>query len=92
MRVLGSTVLVLEAIVVFLAALVAAGTGAVDGMGRSLLIGGLLARGTEPRVAAGWGVWLHGEAGRRLAERIGPLGFLARELLSEIPSLMAVRR
>ena len=43
MRVLGSTVLVLEAIVVFLAALVAAGTGAVDGMGRSLLIGGLLA-------------------------------------------------
>ena len=33
MRVLGSTVLVLEAIVVFLAALVAAGTGAVDGMG-----------------------------------------------------------
>ena len=43
MRVLGSTVLVLEAIVVCLAALVAAGTGAVDGMGRSLLIGGLLA-------------------------------------------------
>ncbi len=43
MRVLGSTVLVLEAIIVFLAALVAAGTGAVDGMGRSLLIGGVLA-------------------------------------------------
>ncbi len=43
MRVLGSTVLVLEAIVVFLAALVAAGTGAVGGARRSLLIGGVLA-------------------------------------------------
>lgn len=55
------------------------------------IIGGLLARGTPPRVAAAWGVWLHGEAGRRLAERIGPLGFLGRELVAEIPALMAAR-
>lgn len=53
------------------------------------VIGGLLARGAEPRVAAAWGVWLHGEAGRRLAERVGPLGFLGRELLGEIPGLLA---
>jgi hydroxyethylthiazole kinase-like uncharacterized protein yjeF len=53
------------------------------------IIGGLLARGAAPRVAAAWGVWLHGEAGRRLAERIGPLGFLGRELLGEIPRLLA---
>jgi ADP-dependent NAD(P)H-hydrate dehydratase len=52
------------------------------------IIGGLLARGASPRIAAAWGVWLHGEAGRRLAARIGPLGFLARELPAEIPSLM----
>jgi ADP-dependent NAD(P)H-hydrate dehydratase len=52
------------------------------------IIGGLLARGAAPRTAAAWGVWLHGEAGRRLATRIGPLGFLARELLPEIPGLM----
>ena len=52
------------------------------------IIGGLLSRGAAPLVATAWGVWLHGHAGRRLAERIGPLGFLARELLAEIPGLM----
>lgn len=49
------------------------------------IIGGLLARGVAPQIAAAWGVWLHGEAGRALA----PLGFLARELLPHIPRLMA---
>lgn len=53
------------------------------------IIGGLLARGAAPRIAAAWGVWLHGEAGRRLAERVGPLGFLGRELIGEIPRLLA---
>ncbi|RSV35847.1 NAD(P)H-hydrate dehydratase [Sphingomonas sp. ABOLE] len=52
-------------------------------------IGGLLARGAAPLVATGWGVWLHGEAGRRLAERLGTIGFLGRELAPEIPALMA---
>lgn len=56
------------------------------------LIGALMSRGASPRVAAAWGVWLHGEAGRRLAERIGPLGFLARELPGEIPRLLATTR
>ncbi|MBO9624439.1 MAG: NAD(P)H-hydrate dehydratase [Sphingomonas sp.] len=55
------------------------------------IAGGLLARGAPPRAAAAWAVWLHGEAGRRLAERIGPIGFLGRELLAEIPALMAGR-
>lgn len=49
------------------------------------VIGGLLARGASPVQATCWGVWLHGRAGLRLSERIGPLGFLARELLDEIP-------
>jgi ADP-dependent NAD(P)H-hydrate dehydratase len=52
------------------------------------IIAGLLARGAEPYAAAAWGVWLHGEAGRRLAQRIGPLGFLAREISAEVPALM----
>ena len=52
------------------------------------IIGGLLARGAGPRDAAAWGVWLHGEAGRRLADRIGALGFLARELLPIVPELL----
>ncbi|AUW57361.1 NAD(P)H-hydrate dehydratase [Sphingobium sp. SCG-1] len=53
------------------------------------VIGGLMARGASPLVAAAWGVWLHGEAGRCVAESIGPTGFLARDLLPEIPRLMA---
>jgi hydroxyethylthiazole kinase-like uncharacterized protein yjeF len=52
------------------------------------VIAGLLSRGAPPLEAAAWGVWLHGEAGTALAERIGPIGFLARELLAEIPGLM----
>lgn len=53
------------------------------------LIGGLIARGADPLTATGWGVWLHGEAGRLVGETLGPLGFLARELLLPIPRLMA---
>ena len=52
------------------------------------LIAGLTARGAEPLQAAVWGVYLHARAGDLLAERIGPVGFLARELLPEIPRLM----
>lgn len=52
------------------------------------VIGGLLARGAEPFVAACWGVWLHGQAGRNLAAKVGPVGFLAGELLPELPGLL----
>lgn len=52
------------------------------------LVGALAARGMEPLHATAWGIWLHGEAGRRLAETVGPLGYLARELLPLIPGLM----
>jgi ADP-dependent NAD(P)H-hydrate dehydratase len=53
------------------------------------LIGGLLARGASPLAAAAWGVWLHGEAGKLVGETLGPIGFLARDLLLPIPRLMA---
>ncbi|WP_244493711.1 NAD(P)H-hydrate dehydratase [Aureimonas sp. AU4] len=49
------------------------------------VVAGLLARGAAPRLATQWGVFLHAEAGRRLARRIGTVGFLARELLDELP-------
>jgi len=52
------------------------------------MIGGLLARGADPLLATAWGVWLHGEAGRACAARIAPIGFLARELLDEVPRLL----
>lgn len=49
---------------------------------------GLLARGATIDQAAVWATFLHGSAGNRLAKRLGPLGFLARELSDELPSLM----
>lgn len=64
---------------------------ATSGSGDTLagLVAGLLARRATPIQAALWGVYLHGEAGNRLAEARGALGFLARELLAEIPAIMA---
>ncbi len=64
---------------------------ATSGSGDTLagVIAGLLARGADATQAAVWGVYLHGAAGEVMARRMGPLGFLARELLAEIPGLMA---
>lgn len=53
------------------------------------VIAGLCARGAEPVQAAVWGVHVHAKAGEVLARRMGPLGYLARELLAEIPGLLA---
>jgi len=52
------------------------------------LIAGLVARGAPLEQAAAWGVALHARAGDRLAGRIGPVGYLARELAAEVPALM----
>jgi hydroxyethylthiazole kinase-like uncharacterized protein yjeF len=51
-------------------------------------IAGLRARGTTSAQAACWGTHLHASAADRLASRLGPLGFLARELADELPALM----
>jgi ADP-dependent NAD(P)H-hydrate dehydratase len=52
------------------------------------VITGLRARGTTNAQAACWGTHLHAAAADRLASRMGPLGFLARELADELPALM----
>jgi ADP-dependent NAD(P)H-hydrate dehydratase len=52
------------------------------------VIAGLCARGAPALQAAVWGVYLHAKAGDVLARRMGSLGFLARELLTEIPLLL----
>ena len=52
------------------------------------LVAGLLARGAEVPQAAVWGSHLHATAGERLAARVGPLGYLARELLDEAPAVL----
>jgi ADP-dependent NAD(P)H-hydrate dehydratase len=49
---------------------------------------GLLARGAAPFEAVCWAVYLHAKAGDNLSRSVGPLGFLARELLLEIPRIM----
>ena len=53
------------------------------------IIAGLAARGATLAQACAWGVVVHSLAGARLAKRIAPLGYLARELLPEIPGVIA---
>lgn len=62
----------------------------VSGSGDTLagIAGGLLARGAEPLNALLWAAWLHGEAGTALAKKVGPVGFLARQIADEIPALL----
>jgi hydroxyethylthiazole kinase-like uncharacterized protein yjeF len=52
------------------------------------IIAGLAARGAPPEQAAVWGVALHARAGQRLARRTGSVGYLARDLSSQVPALM----
>ncbi|WP_126968485.1 MULTISPECIES: NAD(P)H-hydrate dehydratase [Xanthomonas] len=52
------------------------------------LIAGFAARGCDALTAALWGVFVHAAAGRQLAKRIGPVGFLARELGAEVPGIL----
>jgi ADP-dependent NAD(P)H-hydrate dehydratase len=52
-------------------------------------LAGLLARGTDAHAAALWAVHVHAAAGRRMAARLGALGYLARELLDELPAAAA---
>jgi hydroxyethylthiazole kinase-like uncharacterized protein yjeF len=52
------------------------------------IIAGLAARGATPEQAAVWGVTLHARAGEVLAQRVGIVGYLARELPAQVPALM----
>ena len=63
---------------------------ATSGSGDTLagILAGLVARGAPPYIATAWAVYMHAEAGRRLAARVGPLGFLAHEITGEIPAIM----
>ena len=63
----------------------AAGSGDV----KAGAIAGLIARGAAPEQAAAWGAFLHGRAGERLTAAVGRVGFLARELVSELPAALA---
>jgi len=69
-------------------ALATGGTGDVLGG----LITGLVAQGLDPFAAAVSGVYIHGEAGRRVASRLGDAGLLASDLLEEIPVIQKLLR
>lgn len=64
---------------------------ATSGSGDTLAgaIGGLAARGATLEQACAWGVLLHAQAGERLARRLGPVGYLAREIAREMVSVLA---
>lgn len=53
------------------------------------LVGGFAARGADPLTAAAWGVFVHGTAGERAAAAVGEIGYLARELLPNVPGILA---
>jgi ADP-dependent NAD(P)H-hydrate dehydratase len=63
---------------------------AISGSGDTLagIIAGLAARGATLEQATAWGVLLHAQAGEQLAQRIGALGYLAREIADEVPRLL----
>jgi hydroxyethylthiazole kinase-like uncharacterized protein yjeF len=63
---------------------------ATSGSGDTLagVVAGLAAHGADPLTATLWGVWAHGTAGARLAKRVNRVGFLARELLAELPKVL----
>ncbi|MFI6131714.1 MULTISPECIES: NAD(P)H-hydrate dehydratase [unclassified Micromonospora] len=56
---------------------------------RAGLLAGLLSRGADPAQAACWAAFAHAVSGQRLVPRYGRIGFLARELLDEIPYTIA---
>jgi len=61
---------------------------AAGGMGDVLtgLVAGLLAQGYSPGSSAHLAVWLHGAAADALRQSKGPIGFLASEVMAEIPA------
>ena len=61
---------------------------ASGGMGDVLtgVLAGFIAQGFPPQAAAHAAVYLHGAAADTMASRIGPIGYLAGEVMNAIPS------
>jgi len=72
---------------------VGAGNGglATSGSGDVMVgaVAGLLGRAADADQATCWGTHVHAAAGDRLAARVGTVGFLARELLPELPVVLS---
>jgi len=50
---------------------------------------GLISRGAPPDQGLVWGAYVHAAAGDRLASHFGRIGYLASELLPELPQVLA---
>jgi hydroxyethylthiazole kinase-like uncharacterized protein yjeF len=63
---------------------------ATAGSGDTLsgLMTALLARGASPLAASLWSVLVHAQAGSVLTKKVGPVGFLAREIPAHFPALL----
>jgi ADP-dependent NAD(P)H-hydrate dehydratase / NAD(P)H-hydrate epimerase len=61
------------------------------GMGDALsgIIGALLGQKLKPLDALALGVFIHGDAADRVAQRLGPVGYLTGDLIDELPHAMA---
>ena len=53
------------------------------------ILGTLLGQGMDALDALALGVFLHGMAADRLARHLGSVGFLAGDLISEVPAALA---
>jgi ADP-dependent NAD(P)H-hydrate dehydratase / NAD(P)H-hydrate epimerase len=64
---------------------------ATPGMGDALsgIIGSFLGQGMAPLDAMALGVFLHGAAADRVARRIGAVGYLAGDVIAELPAALA---
>ena len=63
---------------------------ATPGMGDALsgIVGTMLAQQMAPFDALALGVFVHGYAADRVAERIGRIGYIAGDLIEELPSAL----
>jgi ADP-dependent NAD(P)H-hydrate dehydratase len=52
------------------------------------LVAGAVARSRDLLTGACWATYAHMEAGRRLGESVGEVGYLARELLDQVPQCL----
>ncbi len=61
------------------------------GMGDALsgIVGALLGQKMNPLDALALGAFLHGDAANRVARRLGPIGYLAGDLIDELPRSIA---
>ena len=54
-----------------------------------LIAPAVLVATATPAQAACWGTYLHSMAGERLASAVGDVGFLARELVDQLPAILS---